>query len=863
LFFHVVAHTHWDREWYHPAERFRQRLVALVDELIDDPPREDESFLLDGQTIVLDDYLAVRPDRASALYELLRARRLEAGPWFVLADELIPSGEALVRNLLTARRTLRRIGVEAPPVLYCPDSFGHPAALPSIAAGFDLPLIILWRGFGGARAPESDVVRWVAPGGDAALVYHLPRDGYEFGSHLPRDPAGARARWARIRDELAPRSLTGVELIPNGADHHARQRDQREAVAALASAAAPDVVTPSSLRAFSDALVAAAGTVAAKIPVIRGELRDSYGYTWTLQGTLATRAHEKRMNARAERLLSRETEPWAALAARAGRSRRPLVDAAWRTLLEAHPHDTLCGTSIDEVADTMELRIRSATSQALGIRDDAIAELIGHDPVDAREARERWTPIALIRNPVARARGGVAIVDDEWFIADVPVGPGSAGRVIHAPDRRSLFAGEQLLQSEYTHALTESPRHYPDNDLVHRRRVAVWVAPVAAYGIAVAAAEAGPVRAVSASESAIENAHWRVEISGQGTVICDEKSASRRFEPLVEPLTEADAGDSYTPAPRASTYAIERGRASVEARGPFVAMIAQQYVLESETASTDFTIRFVLEADAPWLRVEVAGENRLDDHRLRLRFRGGVRSGEVWADAAFGPVRRVPIVVSPAEAAMETPPTTAPLHRYVSRFDDARGYTVFSDGLAEYEPADDGSIVVTLLRSIGRLSISDLPERPGNAGWPKDTPGAQCHGPFGGSFAVMLHGPRSPDVIDAIERAADDVLLPLRGATLRSALRVPAPVEGVALLGTGLACSAVKESEDGRWLVLRAVNLLDTPVAGSWTLPFDAVECLRARLDETPIQALSSVDRVVAFDAAPREIVTILVRESS
>ena len=57
----VVSHTHWDREWYHAAGRFRHRLVALVDDLLDDPPPEGQSFLLDGQGIVLDDYLAVRP----------------------------------------------------------------------------------------------------------------------------------------------------------------------------------------------------------------------------------------------------------------------------------------------------------------------------------------------------------------------------------------------------------------------------------------------------------------------------------------------------------------------------------------------------------------------------------------------------------------------------------------------------------------------------------------------------------------------------------------------------------------------------------------------------------------------------------
>src|SRR5687768_9073271 len=70
---HVVSHTHWDREWYHPAERFRQRLVALIDELLEDLPGEGQCFLLDGQTVVVEDYLEIRPERASDLAAALRA----------------------------------------------------------------------------------------------------------------------------------------------------------------------------------------------------------------------------------------------------------------------------------------------------------------------------------------------------------------------------------------------------------------------------------------------------------------------------------------------------------------------------------------------------------------------------------------------------------------------------------------------------------------------------------------------------------------------------------------------------------------------------------------------------------------------
>src|SRR3954469_18973938 len=155
----LVAHTHWDREWYRTSERFRQRLVALIDELLDEPPAPGESFLLDGQAVLLDDYLSVRPERAAELSALLRAGQIEAGPWYVLADELIPGGEALVRNLLAGRAAVRRLRGEPPPVLYCPDSFGHPAALPDLARGFGFALVVLWRGYGGTRWPAGDTGR--------------------------------------------------------------------------------------------------------------------------------------------------------------------------------------------------------------------------------------------------------------------------------------------------------------------------------------------------------------------------------------------------------------------------------------------------------------------------------------------------------------------------------------------------------------------------------------------------------------------------------------------------------------------------------------------------------------------------------
>ncbi len=871
---HIVSHTHWDREWYHPAERFRQRLVALVDELLDEPPSPGESFLLDGQAIVLEDYLAVRPERDAQLRSLLQTGQLEAGPWYVLSDELIPSGEALVRNLIAGRRVLERLDATAPPILYCPDSFGHPAALPAIAAGFGLPIVIAWRGYGGARWPAGDTATWSAPSGDDVLLFHLPRNGYEFGSHLPLDADSAAVRWNAMRDELVPRSTTGVMLVQNGADHHARQRGHHEALSALERAGKADGVHRSSLRAFAERLLERAG--AQRLPIVRGELRDSYGYTWALQGTFGTRAHQKRLNAIAERVLLREAEPWSALAAYSGASRRGLIAAAWRSLLAAQPHDTLCGCSIDEVALAMELRVRSATNQAHGIRDDSIADVIAYDADSAREARARWNAVVLIRNPAPRPRSGVAIIEIEEFVADVPVGPGSAPTSQpHGVDPRHIpvvptLGALQVLSRSMRNSRTESLRHYPDNDLVAVTRVAAWVADAPPYGIvshSIAAGDATylptPSPVVVANQQ-MSNGNLVVDVGEDGRVSLTHTETERRIPSLLDVIDEADVGDLYTPAPRTRDVATEFLGVRRMHRGPLRGELALRFRIVDPSGArrrldVQLVVHLTLDAGAHFLRVGVSGENWRRNHRLRLLLRGDVRPGAVWADAAFGPVRREPIAIAPAEAEVEAAPPTAPLHRYVSAFSDDPGFTVFSDGLAEYEATAEG-IAITLVRSVGELSRNDLPERPGHAGWPTPTPGAQCLGLFGAEFAVLLHGPRTPDTIDHIERTADDVLCPITGTTLRSALQLPAPVRGPELMGLGLAFSACKESDDGGWLVLRCVNLRDEDVAGVWRLPFAPREAHLARIDETRMSTLDIFGADVPFQAQPRGIVTILVR---
>jgi alpha-mannosidase len=394
--------------------------------------------------------------------------------------------------------------------------------------------------------------------------------------------------------------------------------------------------------------------------------------------------------------------------------------------------------------------------------------------------------------------------------------------------------------------------------------VAAWVPEVPAYGVHGFAHTSrnrpetipNPARA---EKTTITNGRVAVRVYDDGRVEFTDSASGRGSRDLLQWESREDFGDSYTPSVRGTKFAAKFLGARVVYRGPVRAAIESKWEFRAKKERTTATVQLIVDADAPWLRIHVAGNNGANDHRLRLRVATGATAPRVFADAMFGPVERRPVAVAPDDLKMEAPPATAPLHRYVSLFAADSGATLFSDGLAEYEADEDG-IAVTLLRSIGELSRAEIPERPGHAGWPLPVPGAQCHGAFGAELAVMLHGARNAATIDAIERAADDILLPLTGGTLRSALRNPGAVQGIALEGEGLAFSCAKESEDGEWLVLRCVNLLDAAREGAWRFGKPVHEAKIARLDERVIAEARCDANVVHFTASARAVVTVLVR---
>src|SRR5258706_8821627 len=420
---HVVSHTHWDREWYLTREQFRFRLVALVDRLLDllDADPNYKYFHLDGQTIVLEDYLEIRPEQEPRLRKAIEDGRILIGPWYVMPDEFLVTGESLGRNLIRGHRISRDFGAPMP-VGYLPDLFGHVGQMPQIWRQFGLDNTMWWRGFGGTNAEYW----WEAPDGSRVLMMHLPPEGYCNATRIVFDPDAMMARAAEKIGYERARTRVGQALLMNGVDHV----EPHTAIPALIdklSAIADQRARHSTLPAYVAAVRAAVESSRPDLDTVVGELRGGTDYANLLPGVLSARVYLKQQNADIQTLLESYAEPlsvFASLATRTPRAsereqlnpmkrepvpgppkraailerepsssmeREPFRRAepfrypagelryAWKTLLQNHPHDSICGCSIDAVHEENMNRFARATQVGDAVVEsalDAIADSV-------------------------------------------------------------------------------------------------------------------------------------------------------------------------------------------------------------------------------------------------------------------------------------------------------------------------------------------------------------------------------------------------------------------------------------------------------------------------------------------------------
>jgi len=346
-----LPHTHWDREWYLPFERFREKLVQLIDQLtkiMNDNPNY-KYFLLDGQTIVLEDYFETRGENPE-LRKLIKEGRIGIGPWYILPDEFLVSGEAIIRNLKKGFEISRHFGAEPVKVGYLPDMFGHISQMPQILRGFGIDIAVVWRG---TPKMDKNQFRWQTRDGSSVLALYLPL-GYGVIFDLPESAEEFLKKLNLMFPLLKMRDESGVYLMMVGTDHWPPEPHLPELLNRAKELKKDWQMEMGTLEEYFAELK----TRLNQVPGYQGELRSSE-QTQILPAVDSSRLYLKEMNHRASALLEKYLEPMLTLDwIYSGEDRQGRLDYLWKLLLQNHPHDSICGCSVDSVHSEMENRFK-------------------------------------------------------------------------------------------------------------------------------------------------------------------------------------------------------------------------------------------------------------------------------------------------------------------------------------------------------------------------------------------------------------------------------------------------------------------------------------------------------------------------
>ncbi len=214
---HVVPHSHWDREWYFTTSRSKIYLMKDFKDVLDTLEENDEFkyFMIDAQASLLDDYLKWRPEDEKRIRGLVQKKKLIIGPWYTQTDQLVISGESIVRNLYYGIDRCKEFG-DYMKVGYVPDSFGQSAQMPQIYKGFGIDSSLFWRGVSDDMVDKTEFM-WKGSDGSKVLAVQIPF-GYYYGGNIPEDNEDLKDYLKIQIGNLKTKASTNNVYFPNGFD---------------------------------------------------------------------------------------------------------------------------------------------------------------------------------------------------------------------------------------------------------------------------------------------------------------------------------------------------------------------------------------------------------------------------------------------------------------------------------------------------------------------------------------------------------------------------------------------------------------------------------------------------------------------
>lgn len=796
---HIISHTHWDREWYLPYEKHHMLQIELMDSLLDTIKRDKDfkSFHLDGQTIMLEDYLQVRPEREDELKEAIKEGKIQIGPWYILQDEWLTSSESNVRNLQIGLKDCKKYKSRCL-AGYFPDSFGNMGQAPQLLKEAGIDTAVFGRGVkptgfnnetsdGNGFESKYSEMYWESPDGSKVLGI-LFANWYSNGIEVPVEEKVAKEYWEKKLKDAMKYASTDELLFMNGCDHQPVQTDLAAAIQ-TASRLYPDISFVHS--DFPTYINAVKEQLKEDLAVIKGELRSQHTNGWyTLANTASARIYLKQMNQRCEMLFTKVAEPLCAMAYALGMEYpHHLFTYGWKTLMQNHPHDSICGCSVDEVHREMVARFEKAEQVALHIIGEAMGFFSQRVDTSCFDSYGMDKVPFFVANPTGYTKKGVVeaiIPAKKFYFSDCGVWESiRLSKEVELPDYKIIDQSGKILNGKVT-VLSHSFDYDLPKDkfrqpfMLRNVKVELEVEEIKEFSIATFALVnvadisdyVGNQTSMLQSDGTIENEFIKVKVEENGSLTLTDKNSNKVYKDFGILEDCGDVGNEYIYGTLKNDEVITTKDAkpviTIEQEECYQTIVRVEYCMEIPKSADELlaeeiadlkefnrrnagrskdkiqmpvTVWYTIERLSKSVKVKVEFDNQAFDHRIRVLFPTRIDTSVHYADSIFEVAKRNNV----PEAEWENPCNAAHQQAFVNLHDEEGGVTIANKGLNEYEILRDGENTIALtihrgVREMGDWGIFMTPE-------------AQCLGKKTVEYAIIVHD--KEELYDSYQRAYD------------------------------------------------------------------------------------------------------------
>jgi mannosylglycerate hydrolase len=738
---HIVPHMHWDREWYFSTEESRILLVNNMEEIMEmlETNPDYPYYVLDGQTSILEDYFAVKPENKARVKKLVQEGKLIIGPWYTQTDEMVVGAESIVRNLLYGLKDSEEFGSPMK-IGYLPDSFGQSSQMPQILNGFDIKYSIFWRGTSERHGTDKTEFHWESDDGSKVLVQLFPL-GYAIGKYLPEDEEKLQERINKYFTVLDRGATTENIVLPNGHDQMPIQKNIFTIMEKLQRLYPDRKFFLSKYENIFDELEKNEA-----LPTIQGEFLDGK-YMRVHRSIYSTRMDIKAANTRIENKITNILEPLASIAYYLGfEYHHGLIELIWKEIMKNHAHDSIGCCCSDKVHREIMNRFFLAeekTDQLIEFYKRKITDSIATD----RE-EDRLTAFNLLPYEREDAVTVKVITKLDSFTLEDHEGKTIPFEVLSKEIMDPGLIDRQIV-------------HYGNYDPFYQYIIQLKDSiPAMGYNTYFVVNAENPMNHTSVDKETAETDYYTVSVNPNGTLKIYDKELEKEFNNVLLLENGGDDGDEYDFSPLPNETLIYSDHVDAEftvRQNEYEAQIDIRLKLDVpgnlENRKNNQTNRFVdvywkikIPNHQPIIKVEAEIDNQAMDHRLRTLIPTGIASSFSISDNQFGFIKRdvydTAMDYWKEEDWDERPDSIYPMLSFVGLSDDQHGVSILTNSSREYEIIGENydTIAITLFRSVGVLGKEEMLRRPGRpSGIKLPTPDSQMLGKLMLEFAITTH----------------------------------------------------------------------------------------------------------------------------